>query len=211
MTAFDAHAHVIVPELLRDGAPQETWRPRIDWRGRHAGRRVRRAGDPLGGPRVRRARGHPGQPGSQGIDGVLLCPWVPLLFYDVPATEALERCRLQNRGLARLRAGHPDRISVLGAVPLQDPELAAAELHTLMETGDFAGVEVTASVGGTYLGDRRFEPFWAAAERADALVFVHPTTRGLRTRRSASGTCGTSSATRWRRRSRPPTWCSTGR
>lgn len=109
----------------------------------------------------------------------MLCPWVPLLFYDVPAEEALERCRLQNAGLARLRAGHPDRISVLGAVPLQDPELAAAELHTLMETGDFAGVEVTASVGGTYLGDRRFDPFWAAAERADALVFVHPTTRGF--------------------------------
>jgi aminocarboxymuconate-semialdehyde decarboxylase len=68
---------------------------------------------------------------------------------------------------------------VLGAVPLQAPDLAAREVAALMESGNFAGVEVPASVGDTYLGDARFEPFWAAAERAGALVFVHPTTRGF--------------------------------
>ena len=30
-----------------------------------------------------------------------------------------------------------------------------------------------------YLGDERFEPFWAAAEETGALVFIHPTTRGF--------------------------------
>ncbi len=68
---------------------------------------------------------------------------------------------------------------MLGAVPLQDPELAAGELVELMTGGAFAGVEVTTSVNGDYLGDRRFEPFWSAAEQCDALVFVHPTTRGF--------------------------------
>ncbi|HEX3831156.1 MAG TPA: hypothetical protein VHW04_04240 [Solirubrobacteraceae bacterium] len=29
MTAFDAHAHVIVPELLRDADPGEAWRPTV--------------------------------------------------------------------------------------------------------------------------------------------------------------------------------------
>ena len=110
---------------------------------------------------------------------MLLCPWVPLLLYAAPSAQALERCRLQNAGLARLRARAPGRVSVLGAVPLQDPDLAAAELAALMSTGDFAGVEVTASVDGVSLGDPRFEPFWAAAEECDALVFVHPTTRGF--------------------------------
>ena len=43
----------------------------------------------------------------------------------------------------------------------------------------FAGVEIAASVNGTYLGDARFAPFWAAAEATGALVFVHPTTRGF--------------------------------
>ena len=63
-------------------------------------------------------------------------------------------------------------------MPLQDPELAAGELRALMDSG-FAGAEIAASVNGTYLGDNRFAPFWAAAEATGALVFVHPTTRGF--------------------------------
>jgi aminocarboxymuconate-semialdehyde decarboxylase len=48
-----------------------------------------------------------------------------------------------------------------------------------MEAGVLKGVEVAASVRGVFLGDDRFEPFWAAAESTGALVFVHPTTRGF--------------------------------
>lgn len=179
MMATDTHAHVIVPELLREAEPGEAWRPsvsRVD--GRQVvelhGRRITSAVDEFSDVDVILADRE-----RRGMTGVLLCPWVPLLFSEIEAAEALARCRLQNRGLTRLRARHPDRVSVLGAVPLQDPELAAAELEALMDSGDFAGVEVTASVNGTYLGDRRFEPFWAAAQRCDALVFVHPTTRGF--------------------------------
>jgi aminocarboxymuconate-semialdehyde decarboxylase len=109
-----------------------------------------------------------------GIDHVVLCPWVNLLGYDVPPEEALERARIQNAGLAALRS---DRVSVLGTVPLQAPELAAAELASLMAAG-FAGVEIAASVDGVPLGDDRLAPFWAAAEATGALVFIHPTTRG---------------------------------
>jgi aminocarboxymuconate-semialdehyde decarboxylase len=104
----------------------------------------------------------------------VLCPWVNLLGYDVPAEEALERARIQNAGLAALRS---DRVSVLGTVPLQAPELAATELEALVASG-FAGVEIAASVNGVALGDDRLAPFWAAAEATRALVFIHPTTRG---------------------------------
>jgi aminocarboxymuconate-semialdehyde decarboxylase len=107
---------------------------------------------------------------------MVLSPWVGLMFYEAEPEEGLRRCRLHNEGLARL---HSERVSVLGTVPLQDPALAAAELSALMRTGVFAGVEITASVAGAYLGDPRFEPFWAAAERTGALVFVHPTTQGF--------------------------------
>jgi aminocarboxymuconate-semialdehyde decarboxylase len=41
------------------------------------------------------------------------------------------------------------------------------------------GVQLAASVAGTYLGDERFEPFWEAAEQLGAVVLVHPTTRGF--------------------------------
>jgi aminocarboxymuconate-semialdehyde decarboxylase len=175
MRAIDVHAHVIVPELLRDAAPGEDWRPAV------SGRAVE-----LGGRRVASAvhefvdaEAIADFEEGLGIDHVLLSPWVPLLFYDVDPDEGIRRCRLQNDGLAGLRAEHADRVSVLGTIPLQDPELAAAELEELMAAGGFVGVEITASVRGVYLGDPRFEPFWDAAERTGALVFVHPTTRGF--------------------------------
>ncbi len=71
------------------------------------------------------------------------------------------------------------RLSAFGAVPLDDPPLAVRELREVMEAKVLAGVEVPASVGGVYLGDERFAPFWAAAEETGAIVFIHPTTRGF--------------------------------
>jgi aminocarboxymuconate-semialdehyde decarboxylase len=87
-------------------------------------------------------------------DRVVLSPWVALLGLE------------QNESLAAL-AG--ERVAVLGAA--SDP----AELRDLM-TGPFAGVEISASEP---VGDGRFEPFWAAAEETQALVFIHPSTRGF--------------------------------
>ncbi len=179
MTAVDVHAHVVVPEVLRDAAPDEAWRPvlrRVD------GRRVVELGGRRIGSMVKEFVDLDRILATQeraGIDHVVLSPWVPLLPYDVDPDEGLRRCRLQNRGLARMRAARRDRISVLGAVPLQDPNLAAVELSELMASGAFAGVEITTSVRGTYLGDASFAPFWTAAEAAGALVFVHPTTHGF--------------------------------
>jgi aminocarboxymuconate-semialdehyde decarboxylase len=179
MTAIDVHAHVIVPELLRSSAPGETWRPNVV---RDGGHQVVE----LGGARIRSLVREAvdveeivAAQSRAGVGVTLLCPWVPLLFYDVEPDAALERCHLQNAGLARLHAAYPDRVRVLGAVPLQDPELAASELERLMIIDGVVGVEVTTSVNGIPLGDDRFDPFWSAAERSGAMVFIHPTTRGV--------------------------------
>jgi aminocarboxymuconate-semialdehyde decarboxylase len=173
---FDVHAHIVVPEIT--GA--EPWRPRV-YRD-EAGAQVVE----LGGRQVRAAvaevvdiEGILAAHDEAGVDRVLLTPWVPLLYYDADPEEGLRRARIQNEGLARLVGEHPERVAALGAVPLQDPELAATELRELMEDGVLRGVEVAASVRGVYLGDDRFEPFWAAADAMGALVFVHPTTRGF--------------------------------
>jgi aminocarboxymuconate-semialdehyde decarboxylase len=169
----DVHAHVIVPELLR-----EPWGPRVRWEDgaqivELGGREIRSAvRDFVAADAILAAQD------EAGIDHVVLCPWVNLLGYDAPAGEALDRCRIQNAGLAALQAAHPARVSVLGTVPLQDPEIAAGELEALMAVGSFAGVEIATSVNGVALGDDRLAPFWAAAEATGALVFVHPTTRG---------------------------------
>lgn len=118
---------------------------------------------------------------ARGIDRLLVAPWVQLLgeaFDSEP--QALEATRLQNRELAALRGP----VGALGTVPMRSPKLAAAELRRAVELG-LHGVEVTASIGGVFLGDDAFEPFWEAAERLGALVFVHPSSRGAES--SAAG------------------------
>ena len=174
----DAHAHIVVPEILREADPREEWRPRVWWEdGAQVveldGREIRSAVNEFVDVDAILAR-----EAEVGIDAVLLCPWVPLLFPSIEPAAALERCRIQNEALAAIGGARPGRVATLGAVPLQDPELAAGELQAVRDAG-LAGVEVPASVGGAYLGDSRFEPFWEAAAGAGALVFIHPTTRGF--------------------------------
>jgi aminocarboxymuconate-semialdehyde decarboxylase len=179
--AVDLHAHVIVPELTRDAEPTENWRPHLF---REDGAQVVE----LGGREIRSAVGEfvdverivEGQE-QAGIERTVLSPWVPLLFGDAEPEEGLRRCRIQNEALAGMVRAGSGRIAALGAVPLQDPDLAASELEWLMAGGDLGGVEVAASVQGATLGEDRFEPFWSAAERTGALVFIHPTTRGFET------------------------------
>jgi aminocarboxymuconate-semialdehyde decarboxylase len=173
---FDVHAHVVVPEITGD----EAWQPRV-WRDEGGEQVVE-----LGGKQIRAAVQEfvdidaiLAAQDEAGVDRVLLCPWVPLLYYDAEPHDGLARARIQNDALARLVREHPERVSALGALPLQDPELAADELRVLLDGGALRGVEVAASVRGVFLGDDRFEPFWAAAESSGALVFVHPTTRGF--------------------------------
>lgn len=175
----DAHAHVIVRELTREAAPAESWRPRvyrdegrqmIEFGGRAIGAAVREIVDIDAILQARTAA---------GIDRVLLSPWVNLLRYDAPVEDGLRIARIQNEALARLAAAHPARISVLGSVPLQAPEVAARELDAVMRLPGMGGVEVAASVRGAYLGAEQFLPFWDAAEARGALVFIHPTTRGF--------------------------------
>jgi aminocarboxymuconate-semialdehyde decarboxylase len=172
----DAHAHIIVPEITRDVAA-EPWRPRVFWQD---GKQIIE----FGGRQIRSAvweithlDGILDHMTGRGVDRVLLSPWISLVRYNVPLEEALRSSRIQNAALAEIVRTRPDRVAALGTVPLQAPDVAARELEILMGE-DLSGVAVAAFVNGAPVGDDRFRPFWAAAERSGALVF-HPTIRGF--------------------------------
>ncbi len=176
---IDTHAHIIVPKILREAAPEEAWRPRVTW---EDGKQLIE----YGGKRIGSATREFVQieeilreMTNSHVDGVLLCPWVSLARYDAPAQEAQDSCQIQNDALVSLAAKHPDRIAVLGLVPLQDIPLAVKELERLMSRGA-KGVEIGTNVNGIYPGDDRFRPFWEACEALEALVFFHPMEGGGR-------------------------------
>lgn len=174
----DCHCHVIAPEMTTAAVPQR-WRPVLR---REDGRQV--VG--FGGKMLRSIIGEftdvsqmLDEAAAQGVDHLLLSPWIMLVPVDAEIGEASHVCQVQNEALSALATSHPGRISVLGAVPLQDPVTAANRLRELMRLPGMRGTEIPASVSGRYLGDDFFEPFWEAAQETDAVVFVHPTTAGF--------------------------------
>jgi len=109
---------------------------------------------------------------ASGVDIEVLTPMPPLLRYDLPAADGLAIARYVNESVAALCAAAPDRLLGFGMVPMQEPEAAAAELATLHELGLY-GVEIASNVLGRSIGDERFLPFFAEADRLSLPVFVH--------------------------------------
>jgi aminocarboxymuconate-semialdehyde decarboxylase len=116
---------------------------------------------------------------ASGVDVEVLTPMPPLLRYDLPAAEGLALARHVNEFTAQLCSFDPARLIGLGMVPLQDPEAAAAELTAVGDQG-LRGVEIASNVLDASIGDERFLPFFAEAERLGLAIFVHamPTASG---------------------------------
>jgi aminocarboxymuconate-semialdehyde decarboxylase len=174
----DVHCHVIVEEMTSRKVPPD-WRPaisrdggryRLAFRGRDIGSVVSEFTD---------IATMLGQAAATGVDRLLLSPWISLVPAEADQATARDVCEVHNTALAAVVAAHGGRVSAVGAVVLQEPELAARQIADLVTGYGLAGTEIPASVGGRYLGDDFFLPFWEAAEQAGALVFIHPTTRGF--------------------------------
>jgi aminocarboxymuconate-semialdehyde decarboxylase len=109
---------------------------------------------------------------ASGVDAEVVSPFPLLLNYALPAGSGRDLARSVSEYIASLCSAFPGRFYGLGTVPLQDPDLAAAELSEVAGLG-LAGVEIASNVGGVSLGDPRFLGFFAEAERLRMAVFVH--------------------------------------
>ena len=100
---------------------------------------------------------------------------VPLQYYYGLAPElGRTAARLINDEIAGIAAAHPDRFVGLGGLPMQDTQMAVAELDRVVNDLGFKGIELCTNVNGDELSDRRFRKLFARAEELDALVFLHP-------------------------------------
>jgi aminocarboxymuconate-semialdehyde decarboxylase len=108
------------------------------------------------------------------IDVQLLSGWMDLAGYHLGAEAGQWLARVQNEALAELVARRPDRYAAAAMVPLQAPELAAAELrHAVKQLGHRA-VQIGARVEEEGLDAPALDPFWKAAEELGVPVIVHP-------------------------------------
>jgi aminocarboxymuconate-semialdehyde decarboxylase len=107
-----------------------------------------------------------------GVDAEVVSPMPPLLDYALSGGEGLELSRRVNEFVASLCEADPRRLHGMGMVPMQAPDLAAAELARVRDAG-LVAVEIGSNVVGRALHGDEYEDFWAEAERLEMPVFIH--------------------------------------
>ena len=174
---IDVHGHIVVEEILRSSAHDESWRPEIS-RGAD-GRQMLCTNGKNEGPIPKEAVDWATvieNLDATKVDVMAVSPVPPLLFYDLDAKTGLYGCQVQNDAIAGAVAQYPTRLAGLGVVPLQDVDLAVKELERAVGDLKMPGIEIGTNILGTYPGDPSLRPFWAAVQDLDAFVFVHPYT-----------------------------------
>ena len=108
-----------------------------------------------------------------GVDVQAISIAPPQYYYWAEPDLGAKASRIENDRLLELVEMHPDRFVGLGTVPLQDVDLAIAELERVVDMG-FRGLEICSSVNGLDFDDPRFVPFFEKVLERDLLLVVHP-------------------------------------
>jgi 2,3-dihydroxybenzoate decarboxylase len=99
-------------------------------------------------------------------------------IFDVEKAVAI--ARKANDALADVIARRPDRFAGLAALPMQDPQAAAAELLRCVRALGFKGAlvngfsQVGAADTAVYYDLPQYRPFWAVVEELGVPFYLHP-------------------------------------
>lgn len=99
---------------------------------------------------------------------------VPVMFsYWAKPEHCLEVSKFLNDHIAGIVDRYPKRFIGLGTLPMQDTDLAIAELERCKKMG-LAGIEIGSHVNEMNLNDPRLFPIFEACQDLDMALFVHP-------------------------------------
>lgn len=111
---------------------------------------------------------------AMGLDQQVIIPAPPQSFHWKEASVAAEANRVTNDAIADIVQQNSDRLLAFGTAPMQDTDLAVAEMEHCVKDLGFKGIQVLTNINGEDLSAERFEPFWAKAQELDTLIFLHP-------------------------------------
>lgn len=175
---IDLHCHFIPPAIvdrIRSDGGSHSVTVTDDGRVSFAGRTVTQ-GWPQG---MRELDDRIRHMDSTDVDLQIVSAWMDFSANVLDPEDGAWFARSLNELTAEAVAAHADRFKAMAAVPMQAPELAAAELRYALGELGMVAVEIATSVGDDELDDPGLEPFWNTAEELDVLVLVHPLNASL--------------------------------
>lgn len=125
---------------------------------------------------------------AAGVDMHVLTVNNDFYRYELEPGLTQEIARACNEEIGAMMHDHPDRFTGLATVPMQNVDMAIAEMEFAMSKLDYRGVTINDHVNGVTFDDPTFYPFWEAVESLGAVVFFHqcgPTLVKARTSRYA--------------------------
>jgi aminocarboxymuconate-semialdehyde decarboxylase len=108
-----------------------------------------------------------------GLARQAISPMPELLSYWMAPEAAAQLLRYLNEQIAEMAGQSNGRLVGMGAVPLQDLDLALAELDYVTEKLGFRAIEIGSNINGKAPGAPEFLPFFQACEEKGVAVFVH--------------------------------------
>ena len=111
---------------------------------------------------------------AAGLDMAVLSLNSPGIQAEPDPKVAVAAAAEVNDYLAEVIAAHPGRFSGFAALPLQDGEEAAKELHRAVTQLGLRGALVNAHTQGRYLDDPALRMVWACAQDLDVPLYLHP-------------------------------------
>jgi len=99
---------------------------------------------------------------------------IPVMFsYWAKPRDTKALAEFLNDDIAQLCADYPENYLGLGTLPMQDSDLAIAELQRCKEIG-LLGVQIGSNINDKNLSEPEFLPIFEAAEVLDMAILVHP-------------------------------------
>src|SRR5262245_13312288 len=107
---------------------------------------------------------------AAGIDMQVISNTPQTFFYNQEGALAAALSAVQNDQIAQAIAGNPRRLVGIATLPMQAPDLAAAELRRAMQTLGLKGAQIGSNINGRNLDDSALEPLWATANELNAFI-----------------------------------------
>ena len=110
---------------------------------------------------------------SLGVDVQVASTGAQFYFYDRDGNDIAAMHRECNDEVHQMTIDHPDRFRGLAQIPMQDVDLAIAELDRCVNQLGMVGAMIDDKVNGKTFDEPEFLPLWKAAEQMGAVFLIH--------------------------------------